>query len=174
MKILRQRSNLIILTLLSVFFALAAQAQKPVADLLLSGKVINEKKSGLESTVMIFRGKKKINEFSTNKIGKFETKVPLQDSLALVVYSENYVSKTVFINSFVPKAYESSSFAFPFFIDLYPIGRTPSNIDLSRPVGKIIFSGNQFIYDIEFTKKQNELLKEFVRERKDMKVRTIE
>lgn len=142
--------------------------------LYLTGKVVNENKRGLESTIMIFRGKNKIDEFSTNRIGKFERAIELQDSLAMVVYAENYVSKTIYINSFVPLAKLKYDFAFPFFIDVYPIGRTPSNIDLGRPVGKIIFSGTQFIYDIEFTKAQNERLKEFVRERKDLKIRELE
>ena len=175
------RKPTVMLKAFSIIFAFLAftvlnqQAQgQDKGDLLLSGKVVNEHKRGLESTIMIFRGKDKVDEFQTSGIGKFQTKVPLQDSLALVVYAEDYVSKTVFINTFVPQAWQTSKFLFPFFIDLYPVGRTPTNIDLSRPVGKVIFSGKEFIYDIEFTKRQNEELKEFVRKRKDMKIRNIE
>ncbi len=165
--------NLFILLIAGLFLHAPLSAQDK-GDLLLSGKVVNENKRGMEATIMLFRGKEKIDEFQTNIIGKFQTNVPLMDSIALVVYAQDYVSKTVFINTFVPVTYQTTDFAFPFFIDLYPIGRTPANIDLSRPVGKVIFSGAQFIYDIEFTKKQNEQLKEFVRERKDLKVREID
>lgn len=151
-----------------------AFAQDEKGELLLSGKVVNENKRGMQSTIMVFSGKEKVDEFETNWIGKFETKVPLQDTFAMVVYAPNYVSKTVFVNTEVQQDWERSDYAFPFFIDLYPVGRTPSNIDLSRPVGKIIFSGKQFIYDIQFTERQNKMLKEFVRERKDIKVRDLE
>lgn len=169
----KSSKQVFVTSLIVLLFCLQGLAQQK-GGLLLSGKVVDERKRGMESTIMVFRGREKIDEFVTTRIGKFETTVPLQDSLALVVYAHDYVSKTVFINSFVPVAYTATDFAFPFFIDLYPIGRTPANIDLSRPVGKVIFSGSQFIYDIEFTKKQNEKLKEFVRERKDFKVREME
>jgi hypothetical protein len=173
LRLFLRHSNLLII-LVGFFTVLSTASAQETGDLLLSGKVVNENKRGMEATIMLFRGKEKIDDFQTNIIGKFQTTVSLMDSIALVIYAEDYVSKTVFVNTFVPVTYATSDFAFPFFIDLYPIGRTPANIDLSRPVGKVIFSGAQFIYDIEFTKRQNEQLKDFVRERKDLKVREID
>lgn len=152
---------------------LAAQ-EKKVGELYLSGKVVDENKRGKEATIYIFKNGIKLDEIYTNKIGKFQFQVALQDSVAFVVYADNYVSKTVFIDARVPQTKEKADYNFPFFIDLYPVRGVPSNIDLKRPVGKIIFSGTQFIYDIEFTKAQNERLKEFVRERKELRVRALE
>ena len=147
-------------------------AQVPdVGMIYLSGKVVNESRRGMDAAIYVYKNGNRIEEFFTSRIGKFEFSYPLQDSVAFVVYAEGYVSKTVFIDTHLPMNMQKSDYNFPFFIDLYPVGNTPSSIDLKRPVGKIVFSGTQFIYDIDFTEQQNERLKEFVRERKDMKIR---
>jgi hypothetical protein len=142
------------------------RAQVPdVGMVYLSGKVVNESRKGMAAAIYDYKNGNRIEEFFTSGIEKFEFSYPLQDSVAFVVYSEGYVSKTVFIDTHVPLNKQKSDYNFPFFIDLYPAGNKPSSIDLKRPVGKIVFSGTQFIYDIDFTKHQNERLKEFVRER---------
>jgi len=142
------------------------RAQVPdVGMVYLSGKVVNESRKGMATAIYDYKNGNRIEEFFTSRIEKFEFSYPLQDSVAFVVYSEGYVSKTVFIDTHVPLNKQKSDYNFPFFIDLYPAGNKPSSIDLKRPVGKIVFSGTQFIYDIDFTKHQNERLKEFVRER---------
>lgn len=164
-----------IFTLLLCFFLLPAWAQdaSEKGELKLSGKVVNENKRGQESVIYVYRQRELIKEVPTSRIGKFEFEVPLQDSVAFVVFSDGYVSKTVVVSAEVPKRREKEKFIFPFFIDLYPVGRIPSHIDLDRPVGKITFAGTQFVYDIAFTKESNEKLKEFVRERKNMRVRPL-
>lgn len=165
---------LVVLTLLiSVIHPLSAQDTK-LGVLTLSGKVVDENKRGMESTIYVYRDKELIKEVPTSRIGKFIFDVNLQDSVAFVVFSEGYVSKTVIVSGAVPERRQEELFTFPFFIDLYPVGRVPSNIDLDRPVGKIMFSGTQFVYDIDFTKESNAKLKEFVKERKNLKVRPIE
>ncbi len=150
-----------------------SQSNKKLGKLLLSGKVVNEKKKGLESKIRIYRSTEFIDELETSRIGKFQFEVDLNDSIAFVVMAENYVSKTVFVDTKVNDRKKHQSFVFPFFIDLYPVGRIPSHEDLERPVGKIRFSGTQFIYDLDFTKKANLRLKEFVKERKNPKVRRV-
>ena len=129
-----------------------SQSNKKLGKLLLSGKVVNEKKKGLESKIRIYRSTEFIDELETSRIGKFQFEVDLNDSIAFVVMAENYVSKTVFVDTKV---------------------NDPSHEDLERPVGKIRFSGSQFIYDLDFTKKANLRLKEFVKERKNPKVRRV-
>ncbi|MEQ9188436.1 MAG: hypothetical protein RLP15_11925 [Cryomorphaceae bacterium] len=142
--------------------------------LYLRGKVVNEKKKGIEASIFLYKNALRIDSFTTNRIGRFEFYIPLQDSMAFVVYAKDHVSKTVFVDSRIPEEEKADEFRFPFFIDLYQVQKVPSNFDLERPVGKIIYSGSQFIYDIDFTKEQNERLKEFVRERRELKVRRHE
>lgn len=160
---------------LLIFFLVygsVANAQIPdVGMIYLSGKVVNESRRGMEADIYVYRNGNRIEEFKTTRIGKFEFTYPLQDSIAFVVFAEGYVSKTIFIDTHLPINKQKSDYNFPFFIDLYPVGNTPSSIDLKRPIGKIIFSGTQFIYDIDFTKLQNDRLQEFVRERRDMRIR---
>jgi hypothetical protein len=171
------KTNSWILTLVllvsSVLLSKGVAQEKELGKLYLTGKVVDERKRGISSVIHLYKNGKMIEEFETNRIGRFQFSIPLQDSVAFVVITEGHVSKTVFVDANVPEHKQYSDYNFPFFIDLYPIGRVPAHVDLNRPVGKIIFSGSQFIYDIKFTKQQNEMLKEFVRERKDMKVREI-
>ena len=69
------------------------------------------------------------------------------------------------MNTKIHPARQLKGYLFPFFMDLYPIGRGPAHIDLERPVGKIIYFGGQFIYDTKFTEESNEDLKEFINEK---------
>lgn len=159
-----------------VFIALAAQlvAQAPVGSLTLSGKVVDEEKRGIESVIRLYRNREVVSEVVTSKIGKFQLKLALSDSVTFVVMSEGYISKSVVVSSHLPAKAPRNEYIFPFFIDLYPVGKTPTHVDLDRPVGKIMYSGDQFIYDIEFTTAANAELKEFTRERKDLKVKRTE
>ena len=151
--------------------ALKAQEDSEVGVLFLTGKVVDENKRGLESTIYVYRNKELAYQFETSRIGKFNVDVKMQDSVAIVVYSPGYVSKTIAVSTRVHPSRQKRDHVFPFFIDLYPVGKIPSHIDLERPVGKILYRGGQFIYDSEFTKRANLELKEFVRERKDLRVR---
>lgn len=162
--------------LLCLMFPLFVSAQSTdiIGKLYLSGKVVNETNRGMQSKIQVFKKGEMINEFETNGIGKFEFSVALQDSMVFAVISEGYVSKTIWVDTRVAKMKQESDYRFPFFIDLYPIGRVPSNVDLDRPVGQILFSGIQFVYDTHFTKEANERLKEYVKERKGLRVRPIE
>lgn len=161
---------LLALHLMPFGFAQTSSAGK----LYLKGKVVNEKKKGMEAAIYLYKNAVRIDSFATNRIGRFEFSIPLQDSVAFVVHAKDHVSKTVFVDSRIPEEVKVDEFRFPFFIDLYQVQKVPSNFDLERPVGKIIYSGSQFIYDIDFTKEQNERLKEFVRERRELKVRRHE
>ena len=114
-----------------------AQATE-LGTLYLSGKVVNENKRGMETEIYVYRNGKRSDAFKTSRIGRFEFGIPLQDSVAFVVIAEEYVSKTVFVDARVPENDEDKDYRFPFFIDLFPVGNIPSNIDLKRPVGKII------------------------------------
>lgn len=145
-----------------------------IGKLYLSGKVVNEKKRGLESVIYVYKNKKLLAEYPTSGIGKFAFEVNMQDSVAFVVYAEGYVSKTVVISTAIHESKQKKDYDFPCFIDLYPVGRIPSPVDLDRPVGRIQYHGGQFIYDPEYTKESNEKLKEFIRERKDLKIREID
>lgn len=142
-----------------------------VGNLHLNRRVVNERKDGMEATIFLYQNNIRIDSFQTNRIGRFEFFIPLQDSVIMVAYKDGYVSKTVYVDSRVPNDQKDPDYLYPVFIDLYPTDRIPSNIDLNRPVGRIIFSGTQFIYDVDFTKEQNRLLREFVNERKSMRVR---
>ncbi|NQV52880.1 MAG: hypothetical protein HQ500_06835 [Flavobacteriales bacterium] len=158
-----------------VLISTNALAQLPdVGNLYMSGKVINQRKRGIQSEIYLYKDSVRIDRFETNKIGRFEFFLPLQDSLAIVIYKDGYVSKTIHVDSRVPLERKNENYDFPFFIDLYQVDNVPANVDLERSVGKIIFAGTQFIFDYDFTKRQNKLLEEFVRERKEMKVRRIE
>lgn len=167
-----------ILKLTLLFVSLSTFSAKAQSDqigyLYLNGKILNEKKRGQESTIQVFKNRELIDEIQTSSIGKFEFKIALQDSITFAVVSEGYVSKTVLVDTEVPFSKQSSDYNFPFFIDLYPIGRITENVDLDRPVGQILFSGVQFVYHIQYTKRANQRLKEHVSERKHMKVREIE
>ncbi len=170
-KALIHSSFLLALVLLSTHVL----AQLPdVGNLYMSGKVINQRKRGIQSEIYLYKNSVRIDRFETNKIGRFEFFLPLQDSLAVVIYKDGYVSKTIYVDSRVPLERKNEDYHFPFFIDLYKVDNVPSNIDLERSVGKIIFAGTQFIFDYDFTKRQNELLEEFVREKREMKVRRID
>lgn len=151
-----------------------AQTSKEVGSLFLSGKVVNEKKRGLEAKIYIYKGGDIIDEFQTTRIGKFDYEMPMQDSVALVIYAQGDVSKTLIITTKIHPARQSKDHLFPFFMDLHPIGRVPAHIDLERPVGRIKYFGGQFVYDNKFTEESNEDLKEFIKERKRLKVRTID
>ena len=151
-----------------------AQVTGEVGKLYLSGKVVNENKRGLESTFYVYKNRKLLGEYSTSGIGKFAFEVNMQDSVAFVVYSEGYVSKTYVVSTQIHESKQKKDHAFPCFIDLYPVGRIPSPVDLDRPVGRIQYHGGQFIYDPDFTKESNEKLKEFIRERKDLAIKEIE
>jgi hypothetical protein len=153
---------------------IGAQSTDIIGNLYLSGKVVNESNRGMQSKIQVFKKGELINEFETNGIGKFEFAVALQDSMVFAVTSQGYVSKTIWVDTRVTKMKQESDYRFPFFIDLYPLGRIPSNVDLERPVGQILFSGIQFVYDTHFTEEANERLKEYVKERKGLKVRPIE
>lgn len=171
----RLRNLALILTvLLTTFNGLIAQNNPKRGTLLLSGKVVDENKKGLQSKIQAYRNREKVNEISTSKIGKFQLALMNQDSVAFVVVAGGHVSKTIVVTTRVPEKKEKEDFLFPFFVDLYPVGKTPSYVDLDRPVGKIKFSGIQFIYDLDYTKKANADLKDFVKERKDLKVRKLE
>jgi hypothetical protein len=153
--------------------AVMAQEKKNYGMLMLSGKVVDETKKGVESRVLVYRGSEKLHDFKTSKIGKFSYNVFNQDSVSVVFLADGYVSKTIVVSTRVPVKKERESAMFPFFIDLYPVGKVPSYADLNRPVGRIKFSGIQFIYDMEFTKKSNADLKEFVNERKELKIKEV-
>ena len=68
----------------------------------MSGKVVNEKKRGLKSTILVYQNKELIEQIETSGIGKFQFSVKLNDTIAFVVLAEDYVSKTVFVNTLVP------------------------------------------------------------------------
>ena len=156
------------------FFHRGTAQGTTIGELHLHGKVVDERKKGLPATIHIYKQGELIEQFETSRIGRFQYSMDLQDSLYLVVQAPQFVTKTIFINASMADSRANQDYAFPFFMDLYPVGKTPSYIDLDRPVGRIIFSGVQFIYDIEYTNQQNQDLKEFVRERRDLKVRKIE
>lgn len=162
--------NLFVISFIAISPMLGMAQTTKKGTILLSGKVVDENKKGLQSTIKVFRNRDLVNEIPTSKIGKFQIALTLQDSVSIVVVQDGYVSKTLVVSTKVPVKKEREDFLFPFFIDLYPTGKAPSYVDLDRPVGKIKYSGVQFIYDIEYTKKANEQLKEFVRERKDLKI----
>jgi hypothetical protein len=148
-----------------------AQDNDAIGTLYLSGKVVNENKRGLKSTIYVYKGTELIKEFPTTKIGKFNLDVVMQDSITLVIYEAEHVSKTILGSTKIHPAKQKKDHMFPFFIDLYPVGRIPSHIDLDRPVGKIIYAGGQFVYDVGVTKAANDELKEYIKERRQMKVR---
>lgn len=161
--------------LILLLLARGTQSQeKKIGTLYISGKVVNEKKRGLESTVYIYRDKKQVKEVPTSKIGKFNVDLDMQDSVALVFFCDGYVSKTVVISTKIHPAKQHKSYDFPFFVDLYPVGRVPAPIDLERPVGRVNYQGGQFVYDNKFTEEKNDDLKEFVKERRQLKVRETE
>lgn len=149
-----------------------SQEKKDIGTLYLTGKIVN-KKRGLESEVFIYRNQELVTTVPTSKIGKFNFDLSIQDSIALVIFAEGYVSKTLIISTKIHPAKQKKDHAFPSFVDLYPVGRVPAPIDLDRPVGRINYQGGQFIYDTGFTKESNEKLKEFVKERRQMRVREI-
>ena len=141
-----------------------AQENQAIGTLYLSGKVVNENKRGLQSTIYIYRGSELVREFPTTKIGKFNFDVAMQDSITLVIYEAEHVSKTILVSTKIHPAKQKKDHMFPFFIDLYPVGRIPSHIDLDRPVGKVVYAGGQFVYDSDFMKKANAELKEYIKE----------
>lgn len=137
--------NTVLLLALCIITGKSYTQTPDVGNLYLTGKGVNEKKRGMQATIYLYKEHIRIDSFNTSRIGRFEFFTPLQDSLAFVVLAEDYVSKTVFVDARVPNHKKDDDYNFPFFIDLYRVGRVPSNIDLERPVGKIIFAGSQFI-----------------------------
>jgi hypothetical protein len=137
--------------------ALRAREDREAGVLCLTDKVVDENKRGSESTIYVYRNKKLDCQFETSHIGKFNVDVKTHNLF--------------FVWKDAPVSLRPLGLVFPFFIDLYPFGKSPSLIDLERSVGKILDRVGQFIYDSEFTKKANLELKKFVRERKDLRVR---
>lgn len=165
--------RLVVILLLAIMGQQINATGQEVGTLYMSGKVVNENRRGQESTIYIYKRQEMVEEIQTTKIGKFTIDVKMQDSVALVIFSEGYVSKTLIVSTKIHPAKQKKDHAFPFFVDLYPVGNVPAPIDLERPVGKVMYQGGQFIYDTEFTKESNDLLKEFVKERRQMRVREI-
>ncbi|MDA9267606.1 hypothetical protein N9P66_04465 [Salibacteraceae bacterium] len=152
-----------ILLLALITSGLSSYAQVPdVGNIYLTGKMVNESRKGMEASISVCKKGYKIETFPTSRIGRFEFPMPLQDSLAYVVMAEGYVSKTILLDARVPLGKQKADYNFPFFVDLYPVERTPTPVDIKRPIGKIIFSDTQIICNIDFTKLQNERLKAFV------------
>lgn len=139
----------------------------------ISGKVMDENQKGMQSEVRVFKDGMEMKRITTSSIGKFDIELPLNDSLYLSVTSDGYVSKTVLADTHVPDKKTDKDYQFPCFIDLYPVGDVPTYVDLERPVGKIVFEGRQFVYDLAFTQKANRNLRQFINERKKMNVKPI-
>jgi len=133
-----------LLLLASVGLQVNALRQE-LGTLYMSGKVVNENRRGQESMIYGYKNHEVVKEIPTSKIGKFAIDVKMQDSVALVIFSEGYVSKTLIVSTKIHPAKQGKDYAFPFFVDLYPVGRVPAPIDLDRPVGKVMYQGGQFI-----------------------------
>ena len=162
---------LMITVLVLISWSGMSQENKEIGTLSLTGKIVNEKKRGLEFAVYIYKNQELVKTVPTSKIGKFNIDLDMQDSLSLVIFADGYVSKTLIISTRIHPAKQKKDHAFPFFVDLYPVGRVPGPIHLDRPEGRINYQGGQFIYDNRFTKESNDKLKEFIKERRQMWVR---
>ena len=157
---------LMITVLVLISWSGMSQENKEIGTLSLTGKIVNEKKRGLEFAVYIYKNQELVKTVPTSKIGKFNIDFDMQDSVALVIFADGDVSKTLIISTRIYPAKQKKDHAFPFFADLYPVGRVPASIHLDGPVGRINYQGGQFIYDIRFTKESNDKLKEFIKERR--------
>ena len=152
-----------ILLLALITSGLSSYAQVPDAgNIYLTGKMVNESKKGMEASISVCKKGYKIETFPTSRTGRFEFPIPLQDFWAFVVMAEGYIFKTIFLDARVTIGKQKADYNFPFFVDLYLVERTPTPVDLKRPIRKIVFSDTQVIYNIDFTKLQNERLKAFV------------
>ena len=107
----------VMLIMMFSMVGVSALAQSEKGTLYLSGKVVNEKRRGLESTIYIFKDEELVQEIPTSKIGKFELEVSMQDSVAFVVYAEGYVTKTIVIDSRVHPSKQKKDHVFACFID---------------------------------------------------------
>jgi hypothetical protein len=150
------------------------QDKAEIGTLFLTGKIVDEKKRGLESKIYDYTHQELVKTVPNSKIEKFNIDLDMQDPVALVIFADGYVSKTLIISTKIHPAKQKRDHAFPFFVDVYPVGRVPAPIDLDRPMGRINYQGGQFIYDTKFTEESNDKLKEFVEERRQMRVREIE
>jgi len=99
-------------------------------------------------------------ELYTNKKGKCDFRLPLNQRFIIEFSKEGYVTKYIEVNSKIPKDKEAA-YIFPFYVDIFEDIKGLDVSVLKKPIAKITYATNksQFDYDYAYTNKINNDLK---------------
>ena len=99
-------------------------------------------------------------QLSTNKKGKCDFRLPLDQKFIIEFSKAGYVTKYIEVNSKIPKKHEAA-YIFPFNVDIFEDIKGLDVSVLKKPIAKITYAlnQNQFSYDINYTNKINYDLK---------------
>ena len=97
--------------------------------------------------------------YQTDKAGKCRFNLPLKRQFEIRVSKENYVSKTIMINTEVP---EDMIYNYKLFFEM-ALFESKEGVDvslLSKPIGKVAYDTllNRFNYDQQYTRLVNEII----------------
>jgi hypothetical protein len=123
----------------------------------------------LDSAVInIYTGgasKKLLVTYMTNKKGKCDFRLPLDQSFVIEVTKAGYITKFIEVNTKVP-ADQKAAFIFPFQVDIFEEVKGLDVSALKKAIAKINYSTgiDQFMYDTQYTNRINNDLKKIYKE----------
>jgi len=164
----------LLLTLSISFLFVAAFAGETSGQLKIRGKVFHAEKPLKGATVNLYQGHNLVKQLESGERGGFKAKLNLNDVYYVVIYKDNHVSKVFQINTDVPKSAIGNDFVFDCEIDLFETGNTPVYASFDSPIGKVRYASNAFRYDLYYTQKATEVLKETIKERQEMDIKRME
>ena len=99
-------------------------------------------------------------KLSTNKKGKCDFRLPLNQKFVIEFSKEGYVTKYINVATKVPKDHEAA-YIFPFNVDIFEDIKGLDVSVLKKPIAKVAYAlnKNQFDYDYGYTNKINNELK---------------
>lgn len=140
-----------------------------------TGKTEFEKGKPIENAfIKVYNDKNLLlGEFTTNKKGKCEFKVPINKQFIIEFSKPGYVSKFIEINTKMPPE-RKLAFIFPFEVNIF---KEIEGLDISllkRPVAKVVYNliEHQFDYDDGYTNKINHDLKMLYKQYEELKLKS--
>ena len=115
-----------------------------------------------------------LGEFTTDKKGKVDFKVPINKDFFIEFSKPGYVSKIIQVNTHMPPE-RKLAFIFPFEVNIF---KEVEGLDVSilkKPVAKVVYNliEHQFDYDDGFTNQVNSKLKILYKEYEKLKAEEL-